>query len=208
MLGRHGGRDPPTPHHCGTVCLVGNTINHGEGGGRGIWEVGGEGESFVDQGHILLRNPSLGGASQGAGSSAQGARGCGGAEGRRGQPGGWQSVLPGRRSNLSRSACATLGMLEARQTLSKVTTDSLGIFGCLGVGVHELLWTGHFRDADHSPCLLLPALQGLISGFLVSLAHCAITKCPCPIFPSCPPDSKGEGTLASFGNERSSSVSI
>lgn len=31
------------PHHCSTICLVGNTINHGERGGRGIWEAGGKG---------------------------------------------------------------------------------------------------------------------------------------------------------------------
>lgn len=66
---RHGGEDTlPCPHHCGTICLVGNTINHGEGGGKGIWEVGGEGVSFMDQGHMLLGNPSLGGASHRAGS--------------------------------------------------------------------------------------------------------------------------------------------
>jgi len=57
------------PRHCSTVCLVGNTMNHGEGGGRGIWEVGGEGESFIDQGCVLLGNPPLGAASHGARSS-------------------------------------------------------------------------------------------------------------------------------------------
>lgn len=29
--------------HCGTICIVGNTIDHGERGRRGIWEVGGKG---------------------------------------------------------------------------------------------------------------------------------------------------------------------
>lgn len=90
-----------------------------------------------------------------------------------GRPQGWQSVLPGRCSDLSGSVCATLGMLEARLTPSKATTDSLSLFVPLGVGVHELLRTGHFRNADHSPCSLLPALQGLISGFLMSRARCA-----------------------------------
>lgn len=67
------------PHQCDTVCLVGNTMNHGEGDGRGIWEAGGEGESFVDQGRILLGNPSLWGASHGNGSSTQGVCAHGGA---------------------------------------------------------------------------------------------------------------------------------
>lgn len=31
------------PQNCSTICIVGNTINHGEGGRRGIWEVGGKG---------------------------------------------------------------------------------------------------------------------------------------------------------------------
>lgn len=72
----------------------------------------------------------------------------------------------------------------------------------------ELLRTSHLGDADGSPCSLLPALQGLISGFLMAPACCASTKCHCPVFPSCPPGSKGEGTLPSLGNEGSSSVSI
>lgn len=54
------------PHHCSTICLMDNTINHGKGDGRGIWEAGGEGESFMDQGHILKGNPSLEEASHGA----------------------------------------------------------------------------------------------------------------------------------------------
>lgn len=52
--------------------------------------------------------------------------------------GDWQSAT--RRCDLPGSACSTLGMLEARLTLSKVTMDS-GDFGCLSVGVHELLRT-------------------------------------------------------------------
>lgn len=72
LQGAWGERGCPTPHHCSTICLVGNTMNHGEGAGGGFGRWVGKGESFVDQGHILLGNPSLGEPPWGR-SSAQGA---------------------------------------------------------------------------------------------------------------------------------------
>lgn len=80
--------------------------------------------------------------------------------------------------DLPGSACGTLGMLAASLKLSKVTTDSLGFFAPFSVGVHELLRTGHSGDADHSPCSLLPAPQGLISGFLISQAQMPLSSIP------------------------------
>lgn len=113
---------------------MGNTTNHGEGGGKGIWEAGGgKGESFVDQGHILLGNPHLGEPHMGA-EAQQEVCARGGME----SMGDWWSATSC--FDLLGLACSTLGMLEARLTLSKVTMDS-GDFGCLSVGVHKLLRT-------------------------------------------------------------------
>lgn len=192
------------PHHCSTICLVGNTMNHGERGGRGIWEAGGKGSpswirvTYYWETHLWEEPPvgpgvrrkvcvpvvvhKEGGVSPGAGS-----RHC---------------------APIYQAQCVPPWDAGDQATLSKATTDLLGFFGPLSVGVDELLRTRHFRDVDHSPCSLLPAPQGLISGFLMSQARYASTKCPCPVFPSCPPGSKGEGTLASLRNEQSSSVSI
>lgn len=105
----------------------------GRGRERDLGGWGGKGESFVDQSHILLGNPHLGEPHVGAEAQQEV---C--ARGDMESMGDWQSATSC--FDLAGLACSTLGMLEARLTLSKVTMDS-GHFGCLSVGVHKLLKT-------------------------------------------------------------------
>lgn len=136
--------------------------------------------------------PSSGGACPGARSVTQTL----GAGGRRAEPG----LAGGTAQQVLQfwgSVCVQANSCQSNHGL-------VGVFGPLSFGIQELLRTSHFGDASCSPCSLLPALQGLISGFLVARACCASTKCLCPTFPCCPPGSKG----AFPWSEGSSSVSI
>lgn len=141
----------------------------------------------MDQGHKLLGNPALGEPALEPGLRHKLWVQMEGGE------------SPGLAVGTAQQVLQFLGSACVQADICQSNHGLVGFFGPLSIGIQELLRTSHFGDADCSPCSLLPALQGLISGFLVAQACCASTECLCPIFPSCSPGSNGKAMLPSLG---------